>query len=615
MVRNLAALGADVIEVPLWWRKISEQEYAVVVQARRMGSLHAVVRPGMASEIRSFLEAERRLASAGMTRSMPDQQRLQVLDGFNAKLDRILMKVDPGQDFFVPTPMRLHDTGAGLTFWVEGGGLAVGELLELRFSLFADFPMPVHGYCRVQRLRREWSGWGVRVDCLLATLDDSAPASPAGATDSREPAPEPAPKPAPIIPERAPIPTQEWPPIHKPAPKPTTATKPVSPAPDAPSIEETFPPEPSLWDSDPQETSPVKLDPEPSIWESESDETSSVNNKAELTLVLGNKILKRDLKHTAVTLEDRVPHDLRDPNLQRKDFRLNDYVQFQWKIISKQTFDHAVQVFKTKWVFPTRKSVLRQNGLMADIDQHIKTLRMMTLKARRPVVLLRDRLDFWFRQASSENEEEYFQQIAILFLTVLQDMTLRPRGVAVAGQMLAHLKFQTEIQEARDRMHPVTQEMGRSKAIEDLENLTRQFNAMLVKLQGTNPGLANKLKGLHEGLAMMDLTMQDIPRQVTQDGDAVFAVNISATGVAWRTLNTRVSKGDLLEVRMGVSRDGKVIEKLVSYGNVVVAQPPDEQRKCRIACYFEYMSPQHREALQGHIVRKQREALVRQAAE
>lgn len=613
MVRNLAALGADVIEVPLWWRKISEQEYAVVVQARRMGSMHAVVRPGMASEIRTFLEAERRLASDGMTRSMSDQKGQKVLDGFNAKLDRILMKVDPGQDFFVPTPMRLHDTGAGLTFWVEGGGLAVGDLLELRFSLFADLPMPVHGYCRVQRLRREWSGWGVRVECLLATLDDSKPTeSTVGAVDSREPVLELASKPAPI-PKLAPIPTPELAPIHKPALKPAPTTKPVPPAPDIPSIEETFPSEPSLWESDAQETSAEEFDPEPSIWESESVETASVNNKAELTLVLGNKILKRDLKQTAVSLEDRVPHDLRDHNLQRKDYRLNDYVQFQWKIISNQTFDHAVQVFKTKWVFPTRKSLLRQNGLMADIDQHIKTLRMMTIKARRPVVLLRDRLDFWFRQATSENEEEYFQQIAILFLTVLQDMTLRPRGVALAGQMLAHLKFQVDIQEARDRMHPVTQEMGRSKASEDLANLTRQFNAMVVKLQGTDPGLANKLKGFHEGLAMMDLTMQDIPKQVTQDGDAVFAVNLSATGVAWRTLKTRVSKGDLLEVRMGVSRDGKVIEKLVSYGNVVVAQPPDEQNKCRIACYFEHMSPQHREALQGHIVRKQREALVRQA--
>jgi hypothetical protein len=284
-----------------------------------------------------------------------------------------------------------------------------------------------------------------------------------------------------------------------------------------------------------------------------------------------------------------------------------------WKVVSQPTFDKAVEYFALHRAFPPRERVVRQKRLLMDVEMQLKTVKQFNTQARRPAVWLRERLDLLFWQANSENEEEYYQSITLMFFAILRALALRPRGGAIAGQILAHIKTQADIQEARDRMDPETQKMAKAKANEDLAEIDRQIKKMLEELQGSDPGLVEKLKGLHESWSMMDLTMQDIPKKMTLDGHAVFLVNLSSTGLAWRSKKSWVAKGDLLEMNMRLSRDGTHVESVVSYGRVVAIQPPDESNRNRIACFFEYMTPKDRETVQAHIVRKQREELVRRA--
>ncbi|MBF0127473.1 MAG: hypothetical protein HQM02_09705, partial [Magnetococcales bacterium] len=114
MPRNLATLGPDVIEVPLWRRKIGWQELAAVIRAREQRTVPLAANPGLEQAIGKVLaqdpvggEASERLSQVA------GQQRLEVLEILNAKLSHILERAHPGLPAVLPTPMRLLESGEG----------------------------------------------------------------------------------------------------------------------------------------------------------------------------------------------------------------------------------------------------------------------------------------------------------------------------------------------------------------------------------------------------------------------------------------------------------------------------------------------------------------------
>ncbi|MBF0271429.1 MAG: hypothetical protein HQL98_05030 [Magnetococcales bacterium] len=586
MTGNATAMGSSVIEVPLWWRKLNAVEIEAVVRARRGKHLSPVLQPGLGHEVRTLLDAEQaRDSDEGFFASIARKWRLVALETFNAKLNRLVERAHPGQDTFQPHPLQWHESGEGLTFWVSEGDVGVGDFIEMRFSLFPEQPVPVHAYCRVRRVRREWSGTGLRVECSFANLESPASAPP---------------PPSPV--------DEEVPGLIMPSP-----------------IRKT--PEPDLSERMPSPRSAVSL----SQPVGSSGPATDRKSRLEQTLAAGKAMVDADPRavaahvtphahpvlHTTLPRATPAPPAVVQPvpagGSKRQDFRINDNLPLTWKVISQKTFDQAVAHFEMHREFPMRERVARQKRILAEVDVQLKLLRQLNVKARRPVVWFREFLDRRFRQANAENEEEYFQSVLIFFFSLTKDLTKRPSGSMIAAQVVSLIKDQVDLQIARDHGEPGVPQLPKSKVEEDLAEINRQITKLMGELRGLSPELAEKIVGFREVLSLMDLSSQDLPKHLTPEGDAVFAVNLSATGVAWKTSKDRVYRGDLVEVRLGVDPQGDGLEPIWAYGRVVVVQEPDDQGKRRVASYFEHMSPLHREKLQSHMVRRQRSELMRRA--
>ncbi|MBF0189870.1 MAG: hypothetical protein HQL99_01820 [Magnetococcales bacterium] len=587
MIGNAAAMGSSVVEVPLWWRKINAVEFEAVVRARRGKQVPPVLQPGLGLEIRTLLDAEQsRDADEGFFGSIARKWRLVALETFNAKLNRLVERAYSGQDTFQPHPLQWHESGEGLTFWVSEGDVGVGDCIELRFSLFPEQPVPVHAYCRVRRVRREWSGSGLRVECSFATLEDSDAVAPPPPGDAEAPG---------LI----------MPPLVR--------------TPPDPDLSERRPPARSMDES---ASRPV---------ESSRPVVEDRKSRLEQTLAAGRAMLDADPRVVAAHVtppahpppfHSTLPRATPAPSVavptqqagsKRQDFRINDNLPLTWKVVSQKTFDQAVAYFEGHREFPPRERVVRQKRLLAEVDVQLKLLRQLNVKARRPVVWFREFLDRRFRQANAENEEEYFQSVLMLFFGLVKDLTKRPPGSMTAAQVVSLIKEQVDLQIARDHAEPGAPPLSRNKVDEGLTEIARQMGKLLRELRGVSAELADRIEAFREVLALMDLSTQDLPKQLTAEGDAVFTVNLSATGVAWKTWKDRVYRGDLVEVRLGVDPNGDGLEPIWAYGRVVVVQEPDDQGKRRVASYFEHMSPLHREKLQSHMVRKQRSELMRRA--
>ncbi|MBF0180047.1 MAG: hypothetical protein HQM03_08490 [Magnetococcales bacterium] len=552
-------------EVSFWHRKIGPGELAAVIRARESRLPSPTTRPGLEEEMRAALQADATARSTRLpVRSEVGRVRAEVMGAIDAKLGHILEHVHAEMAPASATPVRLLASGEGLTFWPDRTDLAVGDLLEVRLPLFPGSPIPMHGYCRVRRLRREWSWNGVRVDCAFETMEalEHAATPPAVA--------EPVEVPVPASPSEA---------------------------------LEIFPPEPSIWDEpevilseEPVKNEPVFIDTSP-----------SPSGNADQTLENARRILEAPVHEMVGALASHVRPDRRSPGPRRQDYRVNDEFPIAWIVIGEPVFERAAQYFQQHREFPARERIARQRKLQAEVDGLVAFLRKMYAASRRTADWLRDHLDQLFRQANSENEEEFLQHLTLLYSAILREFIQRSPGGPAAAQLLAHMRAYLELKETRGRQ--VTEE----KADADMAEISRQATKMLGELRGVNRAMADKLAAMHEALMALDLSTHDVPRRWTAAGDAVHAGNLSATGLAWRTSKTWVAKGDAVEVRMVLSRDGKLFEPVISYARVVVVQEPDEQNKRRIACFFEHMSPHHREMVLGHIARKQREELQRRA--
>ncbi|MBF0294131.1 MAG: hypothetical protein HQL96_02995 [Magnetococcales bacterium] len=328
---------------------------------------------------------------------------------------------------------------------------------------------------------------------------------------------------------------------------------------------------------------------------------------AEQTLEDARRILEAPVREMTEGMAARVRPDRRPPGPRRQDYRVNDEFPIAWIVIGEPTFERAAQYFQLHRDFPVRERIARQRKLQAEVDGLVAFLRKMYAKSRRTADWLRDHLDQLFRQANSENEEEFLQHLTLLYAAILREFIQRSPGGPVAAQLLAHMRAYLELKEQRGR------QVTAAKADEDMAEINRQAAKMLGELRGVNRSMADKLAAMHEALEVLDLSAHDVPRRLTAEGDAVHSGNLSGTGLAWRTCKSWVAQGDAVEVRMVLSRDGKRFEPVVSYARVVVVQEPDEQNKRRVACFFEHISPQHREVVLAHIARKQREELQRRA--
>lgn len=581
-------VGSNVIEVPLWWRKVQPVELDAVTRARRSRTVPVALHPGFGEETRALLEREREIVDAGGIESVARLPRLLALEFLNAKLNRVVEQAQPGDDRYVPHPLQWHDSGDGVTFWTQEADLTVGDRVEMRFSLFAEQPMPMHTYCRVHRLRRDWNGSAIRVECrfeTVASFQNPLPTTPKISPASAEPASSAS--------VRGPV--AEKPEFVMPVRSETAAYY------ITPQVQGALPRE--ILPHAPTPAKPAHPPAHP-----EEDRHARMARK----LAEGKEIVEAEPHRASAYLSDH-PANRAGLVPKRQDYRLNDQLPLAWKIMSLKSFDQAVACFQERQLFLLRDAVVVQKRMLFEADTLLKAMRQLNGRARRPALWVREYLDHRFRQAITEEEENRFQLCLGQFTTLLKELIKRPPGTADVAQVMAFFKDELDLRILRTQLDPVAQKLALLNTERDLTEVARQIDKRVEGLRVTDPSLVEPLVGIRATLAGIDLSTLDLPKQVTPDGDAIFGVNLSATGVGWRTLRKRVYKGDLVEIRLAVDPEGQGFETLWSYGRIVVVQDPDEFGRRRVACSFEHMSPLHRERLQAHIVRRQREDLGRRS--
>ncbi|MEO5346589.1 MAG: hypothetical protein H7834_09460 [Magnetococcus sp. YQC-9] len=583
-------VGSNVIEVPLWWRKLQPMELEALARARRTRTVPVTLQPGLGDETRALLETERDHIDSGGIDAVARIPRLLALEMLNAKLNRVVEHSLPGVDRYRPHPLRWHEEGDGLTFWTQEADLAVGDRVELRFSLFPEQPMPMHAYCQVHRMRRDWNGTAIRVECRFETIQGAGQMS--GVTRKVKPVapeptfvPEPTGEPSPVVPEYVSLSRAE---------------------------SSSYYLTPQLQGTLPREVIPHTPPPPPKSTPSPVHHEEDRHARVARKLAEGQAIVDAEPHHASAYLSDH-PGNRAGLVPKRQDYRLNDQLPLAWKIVSLKSFDQAVAHFQANQVFLLREAVVRQKRLLYEADTLLKALRQQIARARRPALWLREYLDHRFRQAISEEEENRLQETLLLFIELLKGVNMRPPGAADVGQLWAFFKESLDLRILRIQLDPVEQKLALLNTERDLTELTRQTDNLFESLRVASPELVDPMLGIREALERIEVGTLDIPKQLTPDGDAIFGVNLSATGVGWRTLRSRVYKGDLVEVRLAVDPEGQGFETLWSYGRIVVVQEPDEFGRRRVACFFEHMSQLHRDRLQAHIARRQREELGRRA--
>lgn len=299
----------------------------------------------------------------------------------------------------------------------------------------------------------------------------------------------------------------------------------------------------------------------------------------------------------------------------RKDFRLNDQIPFIWTVVSKETFQNeCLPYFALHREFGSRRRIQEQQQILGKLETALKTLLRGRSKSAKNMEDIRDHLSWLFLRAPSELDEEYFEGMTALLLRIAQLLAV-PLGRTELSvtQMISHLKSQLDYQRVRDQSDPVTEAKRIALAEENLVNLHRKSEKITAKVEPNFPELAEKCKLFQELATAINLTQMDQPVGRTPDGKDLFPVNMSATGIAFRTRRLNIQKGDFLEMRLFLDTGSEQLDPVDCFGKVVSVQGPVEQR-LKIAVHIEPMPQSFQEKIASHLTIRQRKQLAEKAA-
>ncbi|MBF0358914.1 MAG: PilZ domain-containing protein [Magnetococcales bacterium] len=559
--------------VSLWWRHLTPVQASILALSQRVGANLPTMHPGMQKELLDFLEKSSRSGKSGLAIDRLSKSRMDVLDSFNYKLGKMLVALVPSQ--VADIALRFNPDSDGITFWLEEHDLEVSDYLEVQFYPSTTAPWPVHCCVKVLAVNKDKVTGLTRITCQFVTVK-----GPITAPAKRE-------KPRKVV---KPSIAQSAEAVNIERHKATKVEKPeIEPA--ALKVEKAG----SGQKVEQPTEEPVKSD----------DATY-------------DEILKKakDVLEQAKELDVHVPAEKKsDDNSKRKDFRINDRIPFVWSVVSEETFQkESMPHFNTHHEFGLRTRIKQQQILLKEFDFFLKKLRDQRSKSRKYVVWFHEHLSWLFLRAGSENEEEYYQGITALFLEITKTL-VKPLGRSGKNvvQILSQFKAQLENQKIRDLADPIMDADKLAAANETLLTLHNANNKVIAEMENENPNLSAKFKLFKSLIDTINLTGLDIPVGVSKDGKDLFTVNLSHTGLAFRTRRKDIKKGDLLEMRIFLSTGGERFDPVNCFGKVVFVQGPKDD-KFKIATHIEPMPSTFKEKINIHVARRQREMLSERSA-
>ncbi|MBF0282846.1 MAG: PilZ domain-containing protein [Magnetococcales bacterium] len=547
----------------LWRRRVPNRAFESIRRQYRLTGRLPATRLGLDKEVLAALaDDESPIAYAGFHPRQALSESLGLLD---RKLSLLIGLAYPGivnEEAGEPRETRVRMSGDGLVFWERTAAFLPGDVLEMHVALQPGSPFLARCYARVLACQPdgvEWVAVSCRFELIWGKIDFV----------SR--------------------------PLRQAYIPPTSVAKPPpSPRPSSPPAPTPAPPPPPL---------------EPAVGEGVDDDTILVD--LDLALGQGGEVMA--LSQDA-TLPPRLEVSAGDrADNRRQDVRVNDEIPFSWKIISEGEFSALWDHYRHHRNFVPRDKVIVHKKMLMEMDQRIRKIdELGHSKLARLLAWLRQQTDLGFRRARHPEEENLHHVITMRLSGIVQYAGANLRASAPkTALVLGHAKGKMERMVKRAQMDSRTDPRERQEVESTLRQLQQDVVKFLETLAEQDKELALRLRQFNDAVDKLDYSHVDWPNETDPPLDTVltYPVNLSATGVAFRTRNPRIEKGDRLEMRLVLSSDGTRREESLCYGTVVVIKGPDPDRRMRVASRVDLMSRAMADLLYQHVARVQREKL------
>ncbi|MBF0186560.1 MAG: hypothetical protein HQL50_01390 [Magnetococcales bacterium] len=298
----------------------------------------------------------------------------------------------------------------------------------------------------------------------------------------------------------------------------------------------------------------------------------------------------------------------------REAFRVNDDLPFGWHLISEQEFSKAAAAFQEHDEIPERAQLDEFDDLLTTLDGNLKRLRPTRTRALEPLAAMRDRIHQLVHAANTEQEETLFYRMLLRLSKITEMRRFSPESAMIIIRMREYL---TALRQSAGTGRLLSAQ-GRERIRVSAERLQEQIPSLIGKQQGKEPDLAKVLMQLLDDMGKVDFTHLDrsvVSNRTNLPLMTIYPVNISATGIAFRTLKDSniIPAGAPLLMQLGLSEKGTEHTLHPVLARVVIVLPPEEDGRYRIACQTTHMSTASLDVLHVHIVRRQRELLSKRS--
>ncbi|MBF0136057.1 MAG: PilZ domain-containing protein [Magnetococcales bacterium] len=548
-------------DVPFWWRKITRHLMTARTQQLRVDGKLPFSRINLEQFFTDHLPKLRK-RSANEQSAPALTKRVDILTSLEDKLDAFVAMLQPknGQGRIHQTPIPIQFGGQRFAFWEKDPDLQTGDQIEIHLGLFPDDYILLHGYAQVIQTATDPQSGLTRVFCEMVIMGHD-PVRSAHIMPRLHKQPD---VPKADVSHARPLPTTSV---------STTTETPAQPARDLTRVEPA-PPAAPLSAREIQTNTPLVSEP--------------------------------------LFQVDAGPTDDNAAN-RRQAYRVNDDIAFSWKVVSHEDIAEAQNYFRQHDRLPIRNKESRIRDLL---DQYVANLQRLDKRFSRTEVLLswfRFELLALFQRAMRSSDEETVLMCAVQLHEISNEIVSRPESITPQfAQVMTLIRKRLEQQQKNSVLDPLLAANRINEGKDLILKTNREIDKIIQEVATLTPALTQKVELFHNSMGAIQLpqTAGKIKRSSGTEHMTKSQVNLSATGVAFRTSETFLEKGDYVQLNLELSPNGTDFITYTAYGQIVMIKQLSVGKPLRIATQFILIPRKMEEHLGAHIARRQRELLL-----
>ncbi|MEO5368334.1 MAG: PilZ domain-containing protein, partial [Magnetococcus sp. WYHC-3] len=304
----------------------------------------------------------------------------------------------------------------------------------------------------------------------------------------------------------------------------------------------------------------------------------------------------------------------RPTNSQRQSYRVNDEIPFGWHTIPDKVLEAHIKEFERSHELCTCSIMAEYPTVAMALNREISAMKSMNSKVLKLMVWFQKQIEILFQRSNRFSQKQtllaMLRQMGEISHTLISLGRIPPKAVDLFTHWKYRLEWLQKLAAPEVQDHP--------SQLQELRDNLAKLDALLPPLVGEMerlaPAAAESIRAFDNHLGQMDLMQWDMPGPLDGPGQVLlhYPVNLSSTGIAFRTRTSQVKKDDLVEMRMELLDAQGKTDTFRALSRVVVVMPPSkEEGRYRVACQFILLPNRTRDALEAHVIYKQRKEIGR----